>query len=310
MSHENKTAGAGPRIFDFRTQMRLLVRTFRLFGLGRGLRAYWFYAKHRMMPSKRETLERFDIPGIPHPVWLRPGTSDWSVMEQVFLDDEYGFRSWPEHEEAIYAHYRTTLERSKTSVIIDCGANIGLSSIWFATKFPRARVFAIEPEPGNFEILSRNVALFENVVPLQAAISDRNTRASLVNVKNEPWAWQIQEGESGEISTVTIPALLQRCPDGMPLIVKFDIEGSEVELFRSDVAWVERTPLVVFELHDHLGGWRGTGHAVFVRLSEHRRDYMQRGENMFSFAHFLNAARSGGPAIRGPTRRYPAAAGT
>jgi hypothetical protein len=49
--------------------------------------------------------------------------------------------------------------------------------------------------------------------------------------------------------------------------------------------WIERTPLIVIELHDWQGGWRGTGHAVFSGLSTHPRDYMQRGENMFSFAH-------------------------
>src|SRR5258708_1722571 len=99
-------------MFDFRAQLRRLLKTVRLFGLGRGLLVYISYAKHRMNPSEREKVTRLDIPGMPYPVWLRPGTSDWSVLEQIFLDDEYGFRSWPEHEEAIYAHYRRTLEQS------------------------------------------------------------------------------------------------------------------------------------------------------------------------------------------------------
>jgi FkbM family methyltransferase len=306
--HKLKTGSA--RLDAFDRQMRLLVRTIRLVGFRKGLSAYWAYVSHRIIASRREMLTRLDIPGIAHPVWLRPGTSDWSVMEQIFLHDDYGFSSWPQHESAIYAHYQRILQQTKIPIIIDCGANIGLSAIWFAMKFPRARVFAIEPEPGNFEVLSRNVAPFENVVPVQAGISDRCTRASLVNVNNEPWAWQIQENGSGEIATVTIPTLFRRCPDGEPLIVKFDIEGSEVELFRSDVAWVERTPLIVFELHDHLGGWQGTGHAVFTRLSTHPRDYMQRGENMFSFAHSLNEAKSMDPAVRTSASLYPVAADT
>jgi FkbM family methyltransferase len=290
---------------DSGRQLRLALRTIRLFGFGKGLLAYGAYVKHRMIQSQRNTLKRFDIPGIAHPVWLRPGTSDWSVMEQIFLNDEYGFSSWPEHEEAISAHYRAITQQLKVPVIVDCGANIGLSAIWFATKFPRARIYAIEPEPGNFEILTRNLAPVENAVPLQAAISDRDTRASLVNVYDEPWAWQIQESELGEIRTVTIPALLGCCPDGEPLIVKFDIEGSELELFRSNAAWVERVPLIVFELHDHLGGWKGTGHAVFTHLTTHRRDYMQRGENMFSFAHFLNKPKSIDPTARMPADAAP-----
>jgi len=54
-------------------------------------------------------------------------------------------------------------------------------------------------------------------------------------------------------------------------------------MFRSNLEWIEQTPLIVIELHDWQGGWRGTGHAVFSRLSTHPRDYMQRGDNMFSF---------------------------
>ena len=60
-----------------------------------------------------------------------------------------------------------------------------------------------------------------------------------------------------------------------------------IELFRSNVEWVGQTPLIIFELHDWQGGWRGAGHSVFSRLSTHPRDYMLRADNIFSFAHSL-----------------------
>ena len=89
------------------------------------------------------------------------------------------------------------------------------------------------------------------------------------------------------MQTVTVRELLQREPNGLPFIVKIDIEGGEIELFRSNVEWIEQTPLIVFELHDWQGGWRGAEHSVFSRLSTHPRDYMLRADNMFSFAHSL-----------------------
>jgi len=89
-------------------------------------------------------------------------------------------------------------------------------------------------------------------------------------------------GNGHEIEVIDMFALLAgRRID----ILKIDIEGGEIELFRSNVEWIEQTPLIVFELHDWQGGWRGAGHSVFSRLSTHPRDYMQRADNMFSFAH-------------------------
>jgi hypothetical protein len=109
----------------------------------------------------------------------------------------------------------------------------------------------------------------------------------LKNIGDAPWTWETEESESGNVETVTIPGLLSRTPNSRPLIVKIDIEGSEVELFRSNIDWVEQTPLVVFEEHDWLFNWRGTSHAIFSALTKHPRDYLRRGENTFSFSHSL-----------------------
>jgi FkbM family methyltransferase len=209
-------------------------------------------------------------------------------MEQIFIDRGFSLSRWPEHERAIWARYESALERGQTPVIVDAGAHIGLAALWFAEGFPRARIFAVEPAPENFEILRRNTLHYPNVTPIDAAISDRETHVNLVNANGEPWAWETRESETGEVPTVTVPDLLNREPNSVPFIVKIDIEGGELELFRSNLEWVEQTPLIVFELHDWLGGWRGTGHAVFSRLSTHPRDYMQRADNMFSFAHSIS----------------------
>ena len=40
---------------------------------------------------------------------------------------------------------------------IDAGANIGLTSIYFANKFPNAKIVALEPEIDNYIILQKNI---------------------------------------------------------------------------------------------------------------------------------------------------------
>src|SRR5262249_25145134 len=213
-------------------------------------------------------------------------------MEQIFIDRAYELSHWPEHERAIRACYEGALARGQTPVIVDCGAHIGLAAVWFSARFPKARIFAVEPAKENFEILRRNALPYQSISPIHAAVSDHEAKVCLVNAESEPWAWKAMEGDSGDVPTVTIPDLLSREPNSVALIVKIDIEGGEIELFRSNVEWIEQVALIVIELHDWQGGWRGTGHAVFSRLGKHPRDYMQRGENMFSFAHSISPQKS------------------
>ena len=45
-----------------------------------------------------------------------------------------------------------------TKTVFDCGANIGLFSLWAAQRCPKAKIFAFEPIPHTFDMLKRNVA--------------------------------------------------------------------------------------------------------------------------------------------------------
>jgi FkbM family methyltransferase len=51
-----------------------------------------------------------------------------------------------------------------TRVIVDIGANIGVSAAYFATRSETARVYCYEPSPVNIERLQRNVAPFSDRV--------------------------------------------------------------------------------------------------------------------------------------------------
>jgi FkbM family methyltransferase len=263
----------------------------RALGLRRGTSAFLFLISPTFFRIARRKVRELRIPDIPYPIALRPATSDWYVMEQVFIDREYSLSGWQDHARALNACYERILAQGKVPIIVDCGAHVGLATLWFARQFPRARIFSVEPANENFELLRRNASSNPNVVPINAAIWDRETWVDLINAQEQPWAWTMQESDSGQIPTVTINALMQREPDGVPLLVKIDIEGGEIALFRSNIEWIERTPLIVLELHDWQGGWRGTGHSVFARLSMQPRDYMQRGENMFAFSHALARER-------------------
>jgi hypothetical protein len=99
------------------------------------------------------------------PLFLRRKTSDIGTYWDIFFKNEYNFVACREPE-----------------TIIDAGANIGLTSVYFANKFPRSKIIAIEPENGNFEVLLMNVKNYPNIIPVNAALWNECGMIDVLNV--------------------------------------------------------------------------------------------------------------------------------
>jgi FkbM family methyltransferase len=227
------------------------------------------------------------IKGFTNPIYIRLPTSDWTVFFQVFIRQEYQEPSKP-HSEAMKSLYDAILGQGKNPVIIDCGANIGLSSLWYAANFPKAIVVAVEPEQHNFSLLLRNSSENDQIIPVRAGISARPTKLCLSNTSGEPWAWETIEDDEGIIDGITIIEAINKVENAVPIIVKIDIEGFEAELFRSNIDWISQVPLIAIETHDWLFAWKGSGHAVFSAITKAGpRDYIQNGENTLCYSHEL-----------------------
>src|SRR6185436_1504795 len=50
------------------------------------------------------------------------------------------------------------LEPGAVRTVLDIGANVGVTALYFARLFPNAAIYAFEPAPDNFAILQKNVA--------------------------------------------------------------------------------------------------------------------------------------------------------
>ena len=68
----------------------------------------------------------------------------------------------------------------KDAIVVDIGANIGYFALIEARR--AQKVYAIEPEPNNIELLRKNIALnsYEDVIEVhQFAVSDKTGKAKL-----------------------------------------------------------------------------------------------------------------------------------
>lgn len=216
------------------------------------------------------------LPDFPAPIWIRGGTVDARVFFQVLVAKEYDISHTAQGKE-LRRRYDSLVAHGTQPLIIDCGANIGLSGVWYARQFPEAKIIAIEPDHSNLEIASRNLAAYPNVTLVDGAVWNTPSPLWIVNPDAEPWAFQVEEGD-GPIAGFTIDQL----SDGKPiLIVKIDIEGAEKALFQSNTGWMDRTDLIAIELHDWLFPKAGTSRPFMTAIAGHPHEVTMRGENLF-----------------------------
>jgi FkbM family methyltransferase len=196
----------------------------------------------------RLSLFEFELPGYGR-VAIRPGTSDGVVFRQVFVRKEYELPQ--AHADRLLKAYHGILARGATPLIIDAGANIGAASIWFGSRFPAARVLAVEPEERNAELCQRNTSSNRNVSVIRAALAGEEGRVSIADRDVESWAVRTVIDKSGDIPARTISGLLrEHDADSELLLVKIDVEGFEKDVFQGDVSWLDRTAALFVELHD------------------------------------------------------------
>lgn len=80
----------------------------------------------------------------------RPGSSDpWMLYEHLMK---------PPARVEYAPPPQAALDPGSVRTVLDIGANIGSTALYFARLFPNARVFAFEPVPENFALLEKNIA--------------------------------------------------------------------------------------------------------------------------------------------------------
>ncbi len=173
-------------------------------------------------------------------VWCRPGTTDSKVFYQIFIFREYSCLD----------------DLREVRTVVDCGANVGYASAYFLSRFPEARLIAVEPDPGNFEMLERNLAPYgARARAVRAAVWARETALKIEDGGQGAWSFQVREcdaGEAGSIPATTVRKLVEEA--GEVSVLKMDVEGAETVIFAEDCRdWLGRVENIVIELHGEEG---------------------------------------------------------
>ena len=142
--------------------------------------------------------------------------------------------------------------------ILDAGANIGLSAIFFAHKYPGATIVALEPESSNFRLLQKNASPYPQIKPLQAALWNHSGHIKLIDPDDGNDGFRtVEEDANGNAQVEVVPALtVDAVISRMELtsidLLKIDIEGAEKEVFENSSHWIDKVEVIMAELHDNL----------------------------------------------------------
>ncbi|WP_324671908.1 FkbM family methyltransferase [Hymenobacter sp. GOD-10R] len=149
-------------------------------------------------------------------VEIKRNNTFWFVqnVEEVFVDEVYKFET-----------------ETTSPVILDCGANIGLSVIYFKRMFPNARITAFEPDSNIYNVCKNNISAFKftDINLVNAAVwksngvltfqADNSLGGKIIDAGNEA-------NNIRQVKAVRLKDYLKEKID----FLKIDIEGAEDEV--------------------------------------------------------------------------------
>ena len=177
----------------------------------------------------------------------RTGTSDAFVAYECIL---HGRRN---------AYFSANLpKQDAVRTIVDIGANVGASVLFWKSLYPGARIHCFEPIPSNFDMLKRNCAALTDVTPHNEALGDKDGEITFIHspAGGNEGGWSVfQRGATGTEEKATI-AIKNSCGrlTGLGVaridILKVDTEGAEKMIIKGlGLDLLARTQYICGELH-------------------------------------------------------------
>lgn len=176
-------------------------------------------------------------------VWCHNREELLELKKEVFTQDTYYFET-----------------DTPTPRIIDAGAYVGLSTLYFKKLYPQAIITAIEPNPVSFKLLEKNIHenFLYDVTTINAALADFS-KDNVPFYTDETGEWQStssflygawnnqQTSKKLLVKTMTLSSLLTEKID----LLKLDIEGAEMQVLQEAHEQLQLVKRIILEFHPH-----------------------------------------------------------
>jgi FkbM family methyltransferase len=203
----------------------------------------------------------------------KPGRGGLIKLNGVYIRDDPSDR---EVYDGVFGRREYAVDMPEPQLIVDAGAHIGLASVFFARRYPKATIVALEPDAQNFALLQRNTKGL-SVKCYNVGLWSSDTCLRIVNDGAASWSFRVIEDFDGPIEAVTVDWIIRK--HGRIDCLKMDIEGSEVAVFQHSRGWIGTIQTLIVELHDKEPGARACKDALKYAINGYRFKHSVSGEN-------------------------------
>lgn len=143
--------------------------------------------------------------------------------------------------------YRLPFE-DPSGVLLDLGANIGMTSLWLAKRYSFAQVIAVEPDPNNAILVRQNFEL--NGIKGQVLEAAIGPKKSTARFEFSEFSNLGRLSETGSlVPMITVDMIFKKFAVTRFGLIKIDIEGGEEKLLDGPTEWLGRTDAIIIEFH-------------------------------------------------------------
>ncbi|MDE6844906.1 MAG: FkbM family methyltransferase [Lachnospiraceae bacterium] len=231
--------------------LRRIVHIIHLFGLVGGLKYIWYYKKAKAESELTNSGKTIKLRYGHRDLLVRTNSTDLLLVESILVG-RFIDRKWIGE----YCQIDDFMKRlsTKSPIIIDAGANIGLFSRLILRNYPDARIYAVEPESYNFKILKSNTRQYP-VNCVWGGVWSHDCKLKVVSGDIGEWGFIVSEVEESDeaIKAISFDSIIKKYSLERIDLLKIDVEGSEYEIFNSEnLDWLKICKAVVIETHDHI----------------------------------------------------------
>ena len=143
-------------------------------------------------------------------------------------------------------------------VIYDLGANVGISSLFFASLYPKASIYGFEPLPENLEVCLLNYRGIGNQSQVFPWAIGSKTGQATFDCKNDSRGGRLETAHHDpnlrttlqiQVKIISVVDLIEH--EGLPApdFLKIDVEGAELDVLEGIKDYAHLVGLIYLETH-------------------------------------------------------------